>query len=163
MMISEKMAKRLNEQVNHEFYSSWIYRAMAYWLDSAGFKGFAFWFHAQATEEQGHATKIASYILEQGAEVKLEAIEAPKTKYSSVQEVVEAAVAHEKLVTKQVHEIADLAISENDHATRKFIDWKVEEQVEEVSTISDILEWVKMAQTPGQLLMLQGQLRRGEQ
>ena len=162
MMISEKIANRLNEQVNNEFYSSWIYRAMAYWLDNAGYKGFAGWFFAQAAEEQGHATKIASYLSEQGAQVKLGPIAQPKIDYKSVQEIIEAALEHEKLVTKQVHEIADMAIAENDHATRKFIDWKVEEQVEEVSTVSDILGWVKMAQTPGQLLMLQSQLYRGE-
>jgi len=163
MMISEKIAKRLNEQVNHEFFSSWAYRAMAYWLDNAGYKGFAEWFFAQATEEEGHAVRIATYLSDQGAVVTLGSIAEPKTEYKSVQEIIEAALAHEKKVTQQVHEIADMAVAENDHATRKFIDWKIEEQVEEVSTLSDILDWVKMAQTPGELFILQGQLSRAEE
>lgn len=162
MMISKKMADRLNEQVGNEYFSSWSYRAMAYSLEAMGFKGFAGWFIAQSEEERLHAGKIAKYLMDQGAEVVLGKIPAPKTKYKSVPEIVEAALQHEMKVTKQVHEIADLAVAENDHATRKFIDWKVEEQVEEVATITDLVAVVKKCDTPGQLFLVETRLTRSE-
>jgi ferritin len=158
MMISEKMAARLNEQVKHEFFSFWVYLGMAYSFESMGLKGFAGKFFKQSEEEKGHATKIAKYLVDQGATVKLTALEQPKVSYSSAQEIIEAALEHEKKVTKLIGEIASLAQSETDHATHSFIEWFVDEQVEEVATMTEILAWVKMASTPGQLLMLEGRV-----
>ena len=161
-MISEKMATRLNEQVKNEFYAKWAYLAMAFAFENMNLKGFANWFYAQAEEEQGHAMKIANYMMDQGAEVTLQSLPEPKTEYKSAEEIIQAALDHELKVTKQVHEIAKMAEDEGDLATRNFIDWKIEEQVEEVSSMTNLLEMVKMAQTPGQLLMLQGHLKRGD-
>jgi len=158
MMISKKMATRLNKQVNDEFFAYWTYLAMAFAFEDMGLKVFAKWFYAQADEEKGHAMKIADYMMNQGAKVELQKLSAPKTSYKSALEIIKAALAHELGVTKSVHNIADLAISENDHATRQFIDWKVEEQVEEVNSVTQLLDMVKMATTPGQLLMLEGRL-----
>ena len=160
MMLSEKMHKRLNEQVNHEFYAKWAYLAMAFSFENMNLKGFADWFYKQAEEEQGHAMKIANYILDQGGEVKLSTLPEPKTVYKSAEEIIQAALDHELKVTNQVHEIAKMAEDEGDLATRNFISWKIGEQVEEVSSMTHLLEMVKMAQTPGQLLMLQGHLKR---
>ena len=162
MMISKKMQKRLNEQVNNEFYAKWAYLAMAFAFENMNLKGFAKWFYAQAEEEQGHAMKIANYIMDQGGEVTLKVLPEPKTVYKSAEEIVKAGLDHELKVTKQVHEIAKMAETEGDLATRNFIAWKIEEQVEEVSSMTDLLEMVKMAQTPGQLLMLQAHLKREE-
>jgi ferritin len=162
MMISKKMAKRLNDQVNNEFFAFWTYQAMAYAFEDMGFKGFAGWFHAQAQEEMGHAQKIAKYLIDQGAGVKLSTLAAPKATYKSVAEIVQGALDHELKVTKDINEIAAMAIKENDHATRQFNDWFVAEQVEEVATITEILDLVKKAQTPGQLLMIERGLSRGE-
>ena len=158
MMISETMAARLNQQVNFEFYSWYLYLAMAYAFEDMNLPIFAKWFHLQADEEREHAMKIAQYLLDQGAKVTLTAIAEPKRDYQSAQEIVEAALEHEKTVTAQVNEIVDLAIKENDHATRQFIDWFVEEQVEEVKSATELVTLVRMAQTPGQLLMLEGRL-----
>jgi len=158
MMISEKMAARLNKQVRNEFFAFWSYLAMAFAFENMGLKVFAKWFYSQADEEKGHGMKIANYMLDQGAKVNLEALPQPKTEYSSALEIIEAALQHELGVTKDVHEIADMAFSENDHATRQFIDWKVEEQVEEVKSVTELLDLVKMAKAPGQLLMLEGRL-----
>ncbi len=160
MMISDKMAARLNEQVKHEFHSYWIYLAMAFSFEEMNLKGFAGWFKAQAAEEQSHAMKFADYLLDQGAEVKLTELPQPKTEYKSAEEIVSAALEHEKKITGLINEIAELAESEKDHATREFINWFIKEQVEEVATATDLLAMVKMAQTPGQLLMLQGHLKR---
>ena len=158
MMISEKMADRLNVQVKNEFFAYWTYLAMAFAFEEKGLKVFAKWFYLQADEEKGHAMKISQYMLDQGAKVKLQQLEQPKTEYATAQEIIEAALQHELGVTKDVHEIADLAFSENDHATRQFIDWKVAEQVEEVNSITELLDLVKMATSPGQILMLEGRL-----
>jgi ferritin len=160
MMISDKMAARLNEQVKHEFHSYWIYLAMAFSFEEMNLKGFAGWFKGQAAEEQGHAMKIAQYLLDQGADVKLTELPQPKTEYKSAEEIVSAALEHEKKITGLINEIAELAETEKDHATREFMNWFIKEQVEEVATATDLLAMVKMAQTPGQLLMLQGHLKR---
>jgi len=162
MMISKKVAARLNEQVNNEFFASWAYMAMAYSFEDMNLKGFAGWFVKQADEERSHAMKIAEYLMDQGAPVKLAELPAPKVDYKKADEIVKEAVDHELRVTKQIHEIAKLAEKEGDLATRQFIGWFIDEQVEEVSTVTNLLEMVKMAQTPGQLLMLQNQLSRGE-
>lgn len=160
MMISDKMAARLNEQVKHEFFSFWAYLAMAYSFETMGLRGFAKRFFKQAEEEKGHATKISKYLVDQGAPVKLTALDQPKISYSSTQEIVEAALEHEKFITKMIGEIASQAQVESDHATHSFIEWFVDEQVEEVATMTELLGWVKMANTPGQLLMLEGRLEK---
>lgn len=158
MMISQKMADRLNEQVKNEFYSAWIYHAMVYSFESMGLPIFAKRFVKQAEEEREHAEKIARYILDQGAEVKLTALAQPKTDYSSAVEIIQAALEHEKLVTRQIHEIAELASAEKDQATHYFIGWFVTEQIEEVASMTELLNMVKLAGTPGQLLQLEGRL-----
>lgn len=160
MMISETMAKRLNLQVNNEFFAFWTYQAMAYCFEDMGYKGFAGWFYAQAREEMGHAMKIAKYMTEQGATVQLSTLAQPKHDYKTVEEIVNGALEHELKVTRDINEIADLAYKENDHATRQFNDWFVKEQVEEVSTVTDLLDLVRKAQTPGQLLMIERGLTR---
>ncbi len=158
MMISERVATRLNEQVNQEFYNAWTYYAMAYWFENVNLKVFAKFFYKQAEEEQGHARRIAQYLVDQGAVVRLAALPAPKVEYKNVKEVVEDFVSHEVETTKQVHEIVTLAMAENDYATRNFIDWKVAEQVEEVATANELAAMVRLADTPGQLLMLEGRV-----
>lgn len=157
-MISEKMAARLNEQVKNEFYAEWAYLAMAYSFEDMGLKVFAARFFQQATEEREHAMKVAKYLVEQGAAVKLQQLPQPKIDYKSAEEIVAAALEHEKKVTRDFNEIADLAISERDHATGAFCKWFIDEQVEEVSSMSELLTWVKMASSPGQLLMLENRI-----
>lgn len=158
MMISQKMADSLNKQIQNEFGSYWLYLAMAYKFESMGLKIFAKWFFAQADEEKVHAMKMAQYLLDQGAEVNLSALDKPKSDYSSAQEIVSQAVEHEKLITKMIHTLVEQANSENDHATSNFLRWFVEEQVEEVASTTELLDLVKMAPGPGQLFMLEGRL-----
>ncbi|MDF1544842.1 MAG: ferritin [bacterium] len=155
MLISENMAAKLNEQTINEFNSYWIYLAMAFKLDAMGFKTFAQWFHLQADEEKVHAMKFAHYILEVGADVSLIGLDKPKYDYKSVQEIVEAGLEHEMFITRCINDLADLAAKENDHATKNFLQWFVEEQVEEVATASDLLSMVKMAKDDVQLLLVE--------
>lgn len=160
MMISEKVAQRLNEQVQHEHFSSYLYLGMAYQLENMSFRVFAQWFFAQAQEERTHAEKIANYLLEQGAEVTLESIEKPRSDFKSVREIVEASLEHELLITREIHEINKMARDENDPATEVFIQWFVSEQVEEVNSVKEVLDIVKMADTPGQLLVLEDRVAK---
>lgn len=158
MQIPQKVADRINVQIKNEFWSSWTYRAMAYTCEDMGFKVFAKFFFKQADEEVEHATKLADYLLDQGAQVKLTAIDAPKTDFKSLQEICAYFVEHEKKVTEQVHEIHRLARDENDLATENYIRWKVDEQVEEVASATELHQMVSMAETKGQLFMLENRL-----
>jgi ferritin len=165
MQISEAIAKKLNEQVTNEYGAFWIYQQMAYKLEAMGLSVFSQWFVAQAAEERGHAQKIADYLLDQGAEVELLQMPQPKADYKDVEEICQGALDHEQKVTKQIHELVKMADQEDDFATRSFLAWFVDEQVEEVATATQLLDLVKMAQTPGQLMMLEGRimaLRGGE-
>ena len=159
-MIPQKVADRLNEQVNHEYFASWIYTAMGWHLERMNLKAFAKWFFIQAQEERGHAEKIANYLNDQGGTVRLKSLGEPKGDYKSVEEIFQTALEHEKKVTKQVHEILALARSENDPATENFIEWKVAEQVEEVSSIEYILAIVRTASTPRDFFMLEGKMAK---
>ncbi|UCG61143.1 MAG: ferritin [Candidatus Zixiibacteriota bacterium] len=158
MMISQKVADKLNEQVKNEFFANWTYLSMAYAFESMNLKIFAKWFFKQAEEEREHAEKIAQYLLDQGAEVKLTALDKPQTGFKSAEEIVAGAVAHEKQVTRNIHDLVDLARAEKDHATENFLQWFIEEQVEEVASTTELLEMVKMAQGPGQLFVLENRL-----
>ena len=160
MMISKKIADRLNQQVNNEYYAFWLYQQMSFSFEDMGLTVFAKLFHKQAGEEREHAEKIAKYLVDQGAPVMLAALDAPKTKFKSAEEIVNGALDHEKKVTNDWNEISDMAIKEKDHATRVLADWFVDEQVEEVSSMNELLGWVKLTQNPGQLLMLEGRVWR---
>ncbi|MGH8014601.1 MAG: ferritin [Candidatus Zixiibacteriota bacterium] len=160
MMIPQKVADRLNDQVNHEYNASWIYSAMAWTLELMNLRVFAKWFFLQAKEERGHAEKIANYLVDQGGAVKLRSLAEPKADYKTVEEIFQAALEHEKKVTKQVHEILALSRSENDPATENFISWKVAEQVEEVSSVEYLLAMVRTAATPRDMFMLESKISK---
>ncbi len=160
MMISEKIAKLLNQQLVNEYFAHVSYVAMSYAFEAMSLKGYAAWFMEQANEEMTHAQKIARYLLDQDVPITFGEIPAPRTDYNNAAEIVQEAVDHELMVTKQVHKIAEVAADEKDQASYQFIGWFVTEQVEEVATISEMLATVKMADSPGQLLMLQETLKR---
>ncbi len=158
MMVSKKMAAALNEQVKNEFFAYWTYLQMSYTFNSMGLTVFSTWYNQQAIEEQGHAMKIAGYLLDQGAEVELMNLDKPKADYKSAQEVVQAALDHEIKVTGQINALASLAREEHDYATENFLQYYVQEQVEEVATATELLDLVKMSDSTGQLLMLENRI-----
>ncbi|MEE8575958.1 MAG: ferritin [candidate division Zixibacteria bacterium] len=160
MMISKAMAKKLNDQINNEFASFWIYQQMGYAFDEMGLPIFAKFLYKQAGEEREHGEKIGKYLLDQGCDVKLAALPKPKGNYKSAADILTEAYNHEKKITDDWNKIADLAVREKDHASRVLADWFIEEQVEEVSTMAEVLGMVKMAKTDGQILMLEGRLYR---
>lgn len=158
-MISKDMEKAINEQINKELYSAYYYLSMAAFLESDGLDGMAGFMKAQAQEEVEHAMKFYSYVNEQGGRVWLDTIEKPKEEFKDAQEIFTLSLEHEQYVTSRIHALVDLALKENDHATKAFLDWYVTEQVEEEATMSTILDKLKRVGSTGQgLLMLDAQL-----
>ena len=145
MMISEAMNAKLNEQITAEFAASRKYLAMACSFDQMGYKILTKLFFEQAEEEREHAMKILHYVREVGGTVTLAAIPKPKGNYKTVEEIVQAALTSEQDVTRMINDLVALADSENDYATRSFLTWFVDEQVEEVSSMTDLLQLVRLA------------------
>lgn len=143
-MISKTMAAAINKQINREFFSAYLYLAMANDAMDKGFKGVANWFNVQFKEEQGHALKFAHYLQEQGAKVSLLAIEQPKLAWDDVPAMFKEALSHEKSVTAWINELADLAVAEKDYATQNMLKWFIDEQIEEEGNVTDILWMLDM-------------------
>lgn len=162
-MISKKMQNAINKQINNEIYSAYLYLAMSAEATGKGLKGAGIWFQMQYQEETGHAMKFYKYLLEQGADVELEAIAKPKIGFKSLLEMFEATIKHERFITKSINGLMDLAVAEKDYATQILLQWYVSEQVEEEANDSEIIGMLKMAgSSTGSLLMIDKQLgKRG--
>ncbi len=151
-MINEKMEQAFNDQINKEFYSSYLYLSMAAYLQEIGLTGFASWMRVQVQEETFHATAMLDYLLERGGNVKLEAIPAPPHKWVNVLEVFEETLKHEQQISAWVNDLADVADEQRDRAAATFIQWFIKEQVEEEATASDILAKLKLINLNGDAL-----------
>jgi ferritin len=158
-MISKKMEEALNGQVNAELYSAYLYLSMESYFKSLDLNGFANWMRVQTQEEIVHAIKIYDFINDRGGRAILKAVEGPPTQWDSPRAVFEAAYAHEQKVTGLINGLADLAIKEKDHATSTFLQWFVNEQVEEEASADTIVQQLKMMENaPGGLFMLDREL-----
>lgn len=158
-MISQQMEKALNAQVNAEFYSAYLYLSMESYFKSLNLNGFANWMRVQTQEEIMHAMKIYDFINERGGRALLKGIEGPPTKWKSPLAVFEAAYAHEQKVTGLINDLVDLAMKEKDHATNSFLQWFVNEQVEEEASADEIVQQLKMMENaPGGMFMLDREL-----
>jgi ferritin len=153
-MISKKMADRINEQINREMFSGYLYLAMAARMQEAGYKGVGNWLTIQYHEEMFHAMKMYAYLQDQGAAVELKAMAKPEFKDQTVKEIFAHALEHEKGVTKSIHEIMAQAIEEKDFATQSFIKWYVDEQVEEEKNATEILQTVDLVGNSAQGVFL---------
>lgn len=162
-MLSTEMEAALNEQINAEDYSSYLYESMANYFEHLGLKGFANWFQVQAAEEHAHARKIVDFVNARGGRVLLKTIEGPETEWKDAIEVFENVVAHEEHVTGLINQLSTKAAEEKDHATHTFLEWFITEQVEEEASANDALTRVKMADGgPGAMLFLDQEFgRRG--
>jgi ferritin len=153
-MISKKMADRINEQINREMYSAYLYLAMAARMTEAGYKGVGNWFTIQFHEEMYHAMKFFYYLQDQGAAVDLKALPKPDIKETSIKEFFQRSLEHEKGVTKSIHEIVAQAAEEKDYATGVLAQWYVTEQVEEEKNASEILQTIDLLGNSAQGLFL---------
>lgn len=145
MAISEPMNAKLNEQITNEFNAEHTYLSMACMFDGLGLSQLAMYFRKQADEERGHALKILDYLLEAEGTVKLQGVPQPPHAWDSVLAAIEAALEHERRVTAQIHSLVELAEGEKDYATRTFLNWFVEEQVEEVASMVRLRDVAKLA------------------
>ncbi len=162
-MLKEKVLKALNEQINAEQYSALLYLSMSAWFEDKGFPGFANWMYVQYQEELTHANKIFKYVVERSGKVELKAIEQMPVKFESVLQVVEKTLAHEQHVTELINNLVDVAVEARDHATQSFLQWFVDEQVEEEANVTEILDSLKLIEGESRgngLFMLDRELRQ---
>lgn len=158
-MLNKKIEAALNDQINAELYSAYIYYAMSAYFETKGLGGFAGWMRAQAMEEVVHAQKFFTYINERGGAVKLGAIDAPPAEWDSPLAAFKAAYDHEVHVSGLIHKLVDLAASENDHPTSNFLQWFVAEQVEEEASADEIVGKLELiGDGTGGLFMLDREL-----
>jgi ferritin len=147
-MLDARMQDAINDQLNYELYSAYIYYSMESWFHNQGFAGFANWMAVQVKEEMSHAQIMFNYVNERNGRVLLKAIEGPKNDWESPLHIYQATLEHEQTVTARINGIMDLAIELKDHATAQWLQWFVAEQVEEEANASEIagkLQWAKEA------------------
>lgn len=150
----------MEEQVGHEFYAAYLYLSMAGSFEAANFPGFAHWMRKQAKEEVEHATKFFDFLLDRGESVQLPAIDAPPSSFRSPLDAFEQSLEHEKKVTALINDIYGHAVRENDYPAQVFLNWFVEEQVEEEKSASEIVERLRMAGDDATaLLMLDNEVK----
>ncbi len=158
-MISKKMEKAINEQINAEMYSAYLYLSMAAYFEAENLPGMAGWMRIQTQEETAHALKFFDFINERRGRVVLQAIEQPAKEWKSPLAAFEAAFEHEKLVTGRIDDLVNLAVQEKDHATNAFLQWFVTEQVEEETSVDTIVQMLKMGEkAPGAMFMIDREL-----
>lgn len=158
-MISEKLEKALNQQINAEYFSSYLYLSMSSFFDFKGLPGMATWMRFQAQEEMIHAMKFYDFVLERDGRVLLAEIESPQTEWDSALNVFEEAYAHEQKVTGMINNLVSLAREEKDYAADSFLQWFVDEQVEEEASVTAVLDQLRLVGDNGMgLYMIDGQL-----
>jgi ferritin len=158
-MINKALEKAINQQINKELYSEYLYSAMHAWFAGQNLDGFANWMMVQAKEEHFHAMKFFNYLIERGGNVELLAIEKPPKGFTKPLKAFQMALEHEQFVTKSINELMDLAIKEKDHAARSFLQWYVDEQVEEEANADKIVHKLEMIKdNPQGLYMLDNEL-----
>jgi ferritin len=145
MLISKKMNAALNEQIGNEFGASLQYVAIACHFANEGLSALAEHFFKQANEEREHAMRFVKYILDAGGKVEIPAIPAPQSAFKSAAEAVKLSLDWEMTVTRQINDLVNLAIKESDHLAHSTLIWFVKEQLEEVSSMDNLLKVVQRA------------------
>jgi ferritin len=143
-MLEPKMQKALNEQLNYELYSGYIYLSMSSWFESINLIGFASWMRLQAQEELLHAMKFFDFVMERGGRALLAPVDGPATEWQTPLEAFEDAYEHETKVTGRINKLVDLAMELSDHATNNFLQWFVAEQVEEEASVDEVVQRLKL-------------------
>ena len=153
-MLSEKMNKAFNEQINAELYSEYLYLSMKAYFADKNLPGFVNWLDVQVQEEHAHAMGMFDYVNQRGGRVELEAIDKPRHDWESPLEVFEHVLEHEEYVTSRINALMDVADEVKDRAALSFLDWYLKEQVEEESNVSGVLATLKMIGNDSQSLIM---------
>jgi ferritin len=160
-MLKEKVLQAINQQINNEYYSAFLYLSMSAWFQGKGLPGFANWMFIQFQEELTHGNKFFKYVHERGSQVVLQPIAQVETEFSDVIDVFEKTLKHEQFVTDSINKIQDIAIAGSDHATQSFLKWFIDEQVEEEANAQEILDTLKLINGQGNgIFMLDRELRQ---
>lgn len=156
-MINEKVAALLNEQINKEIYSAYLYLDMSNYFDARGLNGFAKWYMVQAREELDHALRIYRYMQDNDSAVTLLAIEQPSRGYDNTLDVLNTALEHEESVTNSIHTIYCEADKQHDLRTMEFLQWFINEQGEEETNARDLITKLRIFANDGKGLYLLNQ------
>ena len=143
-MLTERMEKAINEQINAEMYSAYLYLSMSAYFEDKGLKGFAKWMYIQNQEEITHAMKFFHYVNERGGRIKLTAIEVPDFTWDSPLAVFKQSLEHEKHVTSLINNLVSISLEEKDYATHSMLNWYVDEQVEEEANATEIVNKLEL-------------------
>jgi ferritin len=158
-MLSKPLQEAINEQINHEFYSAYLYLSMSAHFQTQNLPGFASWTHVQYQEETGHAIKFFNYLHDRGSSVVLKAIEQPPVKFKTPLDVFKQILEHELKVTGLIHKLYELALKEKDYPTQALLQWFITEQVEEEKNVADVINLLEMiGNSPVSLIMADRQL-----
>jgi ferritin len=159
-MLSSELESAMNRQIAAELYSSHLYLAMSAFCEARSLPGFAHWFRVQADEERGHAMRFFAHVVDRGGRVVLGAIDAPPSDPDSVLATFERALAHEREVTAMIDALFAMAVDERDYASQVFLQWFVQEQVEEEKQATELVQMLStLGDDAASLLMLDRELR----
>ncbi|WP_299580229.1 ferritin [uncultured Sunxiuqinia sp.] len=159
-MLKDQVLKALNKQINAEMHSAYLYLSMSAYFEDKGLGGFANWMKVQYKEELSHALKIFDFVNERNGRVLLEPIDGVPTDFGGIIDVFEKTLAHEQKVTQMIDELMDVAVAASDHATQSFLQWFVDEQVEEESNVNELLDNLRLIDGQGNgLFMLNRELQ----
>lgn len=156
---SEKMYKALNEQIRNEYFSAYLYLSMSACCFEKNLPGIAQWFRVQYEEELSHGDKIYKYMVDRSARVKLLQIDEPPFEWNSALDMFKNALGHEKFVTGKINDLVTIANEDKDYATLSFLQWFVDEQVEEECADEEIIAELEMiGESKGSLLYIDKKL-----
>lgn len=159
IMFTKRLQNAINDQINAEFYSAYLYLSMSAYLESKDLPGFAHWMRIQYEEEAIHALKFFDFLNDRGARVILSAIDSPPAEFGDVEDVFANVLSHEQKVTSLIHNLYALALEEGDYPTQSLLQWFIDEQVEEEKNASDVLARIRMVKDyPPGILMLDQEL-----
>jgi ferritin len=152
--IGNAMQDAINEQINKEFFSSYLYLSMAAYFEDKNLTGFGHWMRLQADEEREHAMKFYNYLLDAGGRVSLKAIDAPTTDWKSNLQVAEEVAEHEAKVTASIHSLYELALQEKDYAAQVLLQWFITEQLEEEKNAAELVAKLRLIEERGTAVLM---------
>lgn len=152
-MVKQKIQDEVNDQIQAEFYSAYIYLGFSAWFESQNLDGFAHWMKIQWEEEIAHGMKFYNHLLQRGADVELKTLEAPDVSLESPKEAFERALEHEQYISERIHKLYSLAQDEEDYPLQTLLHWFIDEQVEEEEVTGNILERLKMIEGDNSALL----------
>lgn len=159
MKLGKKLEQAINDQIQAEIYSAYLYLAMSAYCEDISMPGYAHWLRVQSEEEIEHAMKFFHYVNERGGRVILQAIQQPEAEFDSPLDVAKQTYEHEQKVTSLIHDLYALAVEEKDYAAQVFLQWYIDEQVEEEDSATRLVEMFEMVKdSPNGLLMLDQKL-----